>query len=540
MTNGSIKGYALSYGRNLFKMDIALQDILRYYGVEETFGIESFSNFSSHDIIEISSYVDRFANPKEIYWDQYGNRVDDIFVSPALRNMMDKLVEFYGVNRPPIHDGDWISHMAYLYLIGDMGVGCIVTVTMQTGFAIHKYGDEDIKHIASHMFGDEHPVYYGATWFTEVHAGSDLGSIETVAKYRDGHWHLYGTKYFTSNIGFADYALIVARRDDARPGLRGVSLFLMPVKLENGRPNYKLIKLKDKIGTLNVPTGEIELEGSTAIPLGDLDKGYYYALENLMISRLANSIGSVGVARRALLEAYLFGLERKAFTKRLLDHKLFKSDLMMLDSLSVADFVLSMKAAKLWENVQDESPPYSRDYIHTRLYNHVSKAVTAKDAIYITSEAMELFGGRGFLKEYYVERLHREALVSSIWEGTTNIHSLDFIEALFLKKGYETLIPELDSVKEYVSSSGSNKIESLLNEIEYFARSDPDEVEYYAKSLTFKVGRYLSLKEMYSLAKVNDRYNGLAEIYRDVFIENKMFDKKYLSDFDELFTFSII
>ncbi len=515
-------------------MDIGLKDILKAYMGSQP-DLSGFALFSSTELTEVSSYVDRFGNPYPIYWDIYGERSDDIWISPSLRNVMDKIIGFYGVNRPPIHDGDWKTHMAYIYLMGDAGIECIVTVTMQTGFAIHKYGDSDIRHIALHMFGDELPIYYGATWFSEIYAGSDLGSIESVARYIDGRWRIYGVKYFTSNIGFSDYALIVARREDAVKGIRGVSLFLMPTRID-GKPNYKLIRLKDKVGTINVPTGEVELDGSLAIPIGELDKGYYYALENLMISRLANSIGSVGIARRSLMEAYLFSLGRVAFGKRLVEHPLYRLDLLNLDALTLGDLALSLKAIDLWELVQDERPPYSEEYIYARIYNHIAKAVTAKDSIYVTSEAMELLGGRGFLKDYIVEKLHREALVTSIWEGTTNIHSLDFIEALIVKRGYETLLNRLDEYRDLIRVN-LNPVDEAVKTIKDSLDMSRDELILRSKYLAFRLGRLLSLIELYKIGDIDSKYLEIAEIYRVKYVEGRETDRA-VDSFEELFTIS--
>ncbi len=530
------------YGRNVYDLDVGLKDVLKsYMGVEPD--LRGFGNYVSTELLEVIDFVDKYGRPQPVYWNLNGERIDDIWVSPELRRELDKIIAFYGVNRPPIHEGDWLSHMAHLYLIGDAGVECILTVTIQTAFAIYKYGDSEMKHISSHMFGDELPVYYGATWFSEVNAGSDLGSIETIAKYENGVWRLYGVKYFTSNIGFADYALVVARPDGRGPGVKGLSLFLMPARDSDGRPNYRLIRLKDKLGTVNVPTGEIELDGSTAIPVGELDKGYYYALENLMISRLANTFGAVGLSRRSLMEAFLYGMERKAFGKRLLEHLLYRGDALVLDAISMADLILAVEAVKRWEYVQDEKPPYSEEYAYARVYNHMAKAVTAKHAIHITSEAMELIGGRGFLKDFMIERLHREALVTSIWEGTTNIHSLDFAEALLAKGGYKKVLEDLDGVESALDYNIYRGVEPIINRVKSFIKDvDPsriEDVEIKSKSVMFDLAKIVSLVGLSRLGDSESRYQTLARIFYHYMIERRYPEIGDVRRFGENISFSL-
>ena len=530
------------YGRNVYDLDLGLRDVLnRYMGFEPD--LRGFGNYVSSDLLEVIDFVDKYGKPQPIYWDLGGERVDDIWVSPELRRELDKIIAFYGVNRPPIHEGDWLSHMSHLYMIGDAGVECILTVTVQTAFAIYKYGDSEMRHISSHMFGDEIPIYYGATWFSEVNAGSDLGSIETVAKREGDTWKLYGVKYFTSNIGFADYALVVARPEGRGPGVKGLSLFLMPTRDGDGRPNYKLIRLKDKLGTVNVPTGEIELDGSTAVPVGELEKGYYYALENLMISRLANTFGAVGLSRRSIMEALLYGVERRAFGKRLVEHLLYRGDILLLDAISMADLVLAVEAVKRWEAVQEEKPPYSEEYAYARVYNHMAKAVTAKHAIHITSEAMELIGGRGFLRDFMIERLHREALVTAIWEGTTNIHSLDFVEALLIKGGFKKVLEDLEDVEASLDYNVFKRVEPVVMEIRRFLGdinlSKVREVEIKSKSVMFDLAKVVSLAGLSRLGDLESRYNVLARIFYNYMFEGRTPDIEDVKELRGGLSFSI-
>jgi hypothetical protein len=123
----------------------------------------------------------------------------------------------------------------------------------------------------------------GATFYTEVQAGNDLGGLETVAERIDERrWRLRGVKYFTSNVGLADAAVITAKPAPPRPGAKGVAAFFAPAYRAGGRPNWRILRLKDKLGTITVPTGEVELVDTEAYLLGATEAGIYMAVGRLL------------------------------------------------------------------------------------------------------------------------------------------------------------------------------------------------------------------------------------------------------------------
>jgi acyl-CoA dehydrogenase len=292
-------------------------------------------------------------------------------------------------------------------------------------------------------------VWQGATWMTEVKGGSDLGAaVETVARREGESWQLTGDKYFASNAG-AELAVVAARVEGAPAGVRGLSLFLVPRHRHNGKPNndgelnYFIRRLKDKIATRSVPTGEVELRDSEGYLLGSADAGIYLILEVLNVSRVANSVVSVALAQRAMADALSYAEQRTAFGKPIYEHPLlrhqFESRLKTLRSA----FALAWESVRLLNDVWMERGPYSERYHLFRLVAHLAKYWTAEFAVDTARWAMEVHGGLGVLAEYGAERWLREAMILAIWEGTAHRQMLDGLEVMERKRAHRLLFQRL-------------------------------------------------------------------------------------------------
>jgi alkylation response protein AidB-like acyl-CoA dehydrogenase len=278
---------------------------------------------------------------------------------------------------------------------------------------------------------------------TEIKGGSDLGAaVETVAQHDGNKWRLTGDKYFASNAG-AELAVVAARQEGAAQNVRGLSLYLVPRRGEDGQLNYQIRRLKDKIATRSVPTGEIELRHSEAWLLGQAEHGIYLILEVLNLSRVANCMGSVALAQRAIADAYSFAARRTAFGKPIFEHPLlrrqFEDRLQRLHAASR----LGWEAVRLLDKVWQEKPPYSESYHLFRLVAHLAKYWTAEFAVQTAKWAMEVYGGVGTLEEYRVERWLREAMILAIWEGTPHRQMLDGLEVMQRKGAHRLLFQHL-------------------------------------------------------------------------------------------------
>ena len=444
MPLAGLDAVSFAYGLNHYEVDEPYRRLLRVFAGEE-WDYRGLGGLAGGELYEAAYRIDRLSQPVLLTWGATGRRADVAWLDPLERSLLERLVVEYGVNAHPFQGRPWHHHYTAIYLVGDPGVSCILTITIQTAYALYKYAEGEARGWYRRLAGLEEPPWWGATWFTEAQGGSDLGANETRAEPGPGgRYRLTGYKYFASGAGIADVALVTARLPGAPRGAKGLSLFAVPRLDSGGRLNYRVTRLKWKSGTVAVPTGEVELRGSEAILLGDPRLGIYYTLEDLMVSRLSNSIGALGIARKAYLEAYGFASARRAFGRRVREHPLALRDLLEAEAEIEAALALTLYAITLFNKAWRDTPPYTSGYHHARLATHIAKNITAETAARVTQAAMELWGGPGFLHEYPVERWHREALITPIWEGTSNIQALDMLEAMARKQAHKPLMDDLE------------------------------------------------------------------------------------------------
>ncbi|MEM0321075.1 MAG: acyl-CoA dehydrogenase family protein [Thermoprotei archaeon] len=517
-----------AYGKNHFEVDYPFRALLEYFGYDGG-QLSELGGFVGGVAYEVADYVDKVARPRLVYWSIGGERVDKAWLDPALRLVLNELVKRFRVNERPYTVGDWFHYFSAIYLIGDPGVSCILTVTNQTAYAIHKYGDSGAKRFLPGLIGEGEPLF-GATWFTEVQGGSDLGANLVEAYLDGGVWRLRGIKYFSSNAGLAGVALVTARPRGARSGVKGVSLFLVPEFDSRGKRNFNVLRLKEKSGTLSVPTGEVEFDGSEAILLGDADKGIYYTMEDLMVSRLSNAVGALGIARKAYLEAYYYSQRREAFGRRLLDHPLVQRDLVEMEVFIEGAMSVAFRAIDAFQKSWRQTPPYGEEYHYARLLTHIAKNLTAEAAAHVTRLAMELHGGIGFLSEFPVERWHREALITPIWEGPSNIQALDMLEAIAKKGAHIVLLRELeermgdfggcDAEHSALYKEMHSRINGVFREM---ASLGEREAQFAAKDVLMEIGHSLAVATLaHASCKLGSRrLLSVAETYKERFVDKR-------------------
>jgi len=394
---------------------------------------------------EISDAVDRAGTPWLRMFDIAGARVDQICYPPEYWSMLRHGYRA-GVVWRAFAEQLLLPAFSLLYLTSffDPGLSCPYTVSLATAVSLEKYGDLKLKErFLQPMLRRDDSVWQGATWMTEIKGGSDLGgSVETVARRDQDAWLLSGDKYFASNAG-AEVAVVAARFEGAPRNIRGIGLFLVPRFRENGALNYTIRRLKDKIATRSVPTGEIELRDSRAWLLGTAETGIYLILEVLNVSRVANSIGCVGLAQRAVADAIEFATHRVAFGRPVLEHPMLRAQVEdRLRGLRAA-LALAWESARLLNEVWRQSAPFSDRYHLFRLLAHLAKYWTAEFAVQTAKWCMEVHGGVGTLQEFRVERWLREAMILAIWEGTAHRQILDGLEVMERKNAHRILFAHL-------------------------------------------------------------------------------------------------
>ena len=393
----------------------------------------------------ISDAVDRAGTPWLRMFDRFGTRVDEILYPPEYWRMLKQGYRA-GMLWRVFEQNSLTPAYLLLYATGfyDPGLACPYTVSLSTACPLSKYGESEIKdRFLPRMLQRDDSAWQGATWMTEIKGGSDLGAaVETAARRDRSMWRLTGEKYFASNAG-AELAVVAARPEGAPKNVRGLSLYLVPRRREDGTLNYRIRRLKDKIATRSVPTGEIELSDSEAWLLGQAEQGIYLILEVLNLSRVANSVGSVALAQRAIADAYSFAHQRTAFGKPIIEHPLLRRQFdERIQHLREAS-ALAWEAVRLLDKVWQEKPPYSEQYHLFRLVAHLAKYWTAEFAVQTAKWAMEVYGGVGTLQENRVERWLREAMILAIWEGTPHRQMLDGLEVMQRKGAHRLLFQHL-------------------------------------------------------------------------------------------------
>jgi hypothetical protein len=259
---------------------------------------------------------------------------------------------------------------------------------------------------------------------TEKAGGSDIGLIETVARSEAGAWRLYGEKWFCSHAD-ADVVLILARPEGAPGGTEGLALFAMPRRLEDGKRNsYRIVRLKDKLGTRSMASGEIRLEGALAHPVGRLDQGLKQMMEQVNLSRLSHGVRAAAMMRRCVNEALAVARHRVAFGKRLIDHPLARRQLMKLIVPTEQALSVAMAAAHVMGHA-DAGSAEAADTL--RILTPLAKFRACRDNVAVATGAMEMRGGNGYIEEWVNARLVRDAHIGLLWEGTSNINALDVI-----------------------------------------------------------------------------------------------------------------
>jgi acyl-CoA dehydrogenase len=256
----------------------------------------------------------------------------------------------------------------------------------------------------------------GAQFLTERHGGSDVGANRVEAVPDGDAWRLHGEKWFCS-VADADQFLVTARPRGAPEGTRGIGCFLVP----RAGGGFRIRRLKDKLGTRALATGEIEFEGAVAFPLGPLEEGFRTAVSVLNTSRWLNAVGSAGLMRRAYDEAAAFAGEREAFGGPIARFPLVRENLAVMRSEAAAALASSLHLTELVARI-DEGEAADEDMAWHRILVNANKVVTSLAATNVCRRGIEAFGGNGTIEDFSpLPRLYRDAIVFESWEGTHNV-----------------------------------------------------------------------------------------------------------------------
>ncbi len=339
-------------------------------------------------------------------------------------------------------------------LNGEAGHNCPVACTAGlVKVLLHVAGPElRDRYLERFLVSDYDKRLHGAQFLTEVQGGSDVGANSTVATPGDepGEFRLSGEKWFCSNIG-ADIGLLTARLEGGSGGTKGLGLFLMPLRNEDGSPNgIRLWRLKDKVGTRSMPTAEVELADAKAWHVGEVGDGFKNMMSNVIhTSRVYNALSSVGGMRRATIVAWTYARHRGAFGAPIARYPLIRETLaaMRSDTAAVRAGCLHLLAAQ--DRIERQGGDTREARAAQRMAVNLNKTLSARYGHEVCNQGIEVLGGNGTVETFSVlPRLLRDNVVAENWEGT---HNTLFVQWLRDAGTRDMDLPFLDSLGDLIS-----------------------------------------------------------------------------------------
>ena len=440
-------------GMNFYRADPALTDLLRIHLPDTLFRhiephLDRLGALAGGHLDECARLADRHV-PELHQRDRFGRDAQWIEYHPAYRELERHAFGEFGIHAMSVRKGilGWpqtypvVAKHAFTFLFNqaEFGLGCPINVTDGCAKLLSRFGDVALK--AKYLDGltqtDMSKLTQGGQFMTEKEGGSDVGKLTTTAVQEGDHWRLSGEKWFCSNAD-AEVVMLLARPQGAEAGTRGVGLFLMPRRLDDGSPNhYRIVRLKDKLGTRSMASGEIKLEGAIAYAVGRLDRGFVQMAEMVNSSRLSNGVKSTALMRRAHHDAMTVAQHRVVFGQRIIDLPLARRQLMKI--MLATEQALSMSF--LTADALDRAEAGSQDAAALlRILTPTLKFRATRDARKVCGDALEMRGGIGYIEEFATARLLRDAHLGSIWEGTGNIVALDALKRAVGRHGADAAL----------------------------------------------------------------------------------------------------
>jgi acyl-CoA dehydrogenase len=468
--------------------------------------------------------AERALEPQLVQWDAWGNRVDHIAVTPLWRRA-EALAAREGLvalaYETPLGIASRVLQFALVYLFTPSTdiYACPLAMTDGAARTLVASGNRALIERAVPRLTSRDPQRFWTSgqWMTEAIGGSDVGLSETLARFRPGEgWRLEGRKWFTSAIT-SQMALTLARPQGSAPGGKSLAMFYVETRDEAGRPNHILVeRLKDKLGTRKLPTAELTLDGTPAVPVGELANGVRAISTVLNITRTWNAVAAVAYMRRGLALARAYARQRVAFGAPLAEKPLHLDTLAGLQAEFEAGFHLAFHLVELLGRAEGGKASEEQQAL-LRLLTPLAKLTTGRQAVGVLSEVLEAFGGAGYVEDTGLPMLLRDAQVLTIWEGTTNVLALDALGAVEAG-GLAPLIREagivLRGVRETQLLALSARIESTLEAAQAWWRDhaarDEAVVEAGARRFALTLGRstaaaLLARQAQWSLDHESDR-----------------------------------
>jgi acyl-CoA dehydrogenase len=392
--------------------------------------LDSFGEVVATEIEPAVQAIERNREfPKLHSYDELGRHVEHIEFHPA-RDAAARAAWASGILATSLDFDGAFELAAKFFLLSHVGEGgqaCPIVCTIGLRRALEHRGSETLnsKYLAGLTERDSSIALRGSQFLTEVQGGSDVGANVTGALPDPeiaGAWRISGEKWFCS-VADADLFAMTARPDSAKPGTKGLALFLVPRSVDGASPNgFRIRRLKDKLGTRGLASGEIDFENALAYPIGELNEGFGIAVSELLnTSRWLNALGSTGIMSRAYIEASSFAHYRQAFGSVIENFDSVREQLAIMKIETAASLASTMALTELVAKIDGGVATDNELKLHRFLVN-ANKYVTSIAATDVVHRAIEVLGGNGTIEDFSpLPRLYRDSIVFESWEGTHNV-----------------------------------------------------------------------------------------------------------------------
>ncbi len=415
---------------------------------ELTPSLEAMGALAAGPLLELQR-ADRLLEPTLTQWDAWGNRIDRIELTPLWREAQavaarEGLVATPYERRHGRYSRVHQFALVHLFHPSSDIYTCPLAMTDGAAKTLLAHGNRTLVERAVPRLTSREPatMWTSGQWMTERTGGSDVGRSETIARQVDGAFQLHGVKWFTS-AATSEMALTLARPEGNGPGGKGLALFYVETRDERGALNgITLHRLKEKLGTRKLPTAELTLDGTPAVPVAGLADGVRNIAPMLNVTRTWNAVSAVAEMRRAVALARDWGRRRVAFGGPLAEKPLHLQTVAALQAEYEAAFQLTFFAVELLGR-EEAGELGGSDAALLRLVTPLAKLCTGKQAVAVASETLEVFGGAGYVEDTGLPRLLRDSQVLPIWEGTTNVLSLDVLRVIQTSEALPALLAKV-------------------------------------------------------------------------------------------------
>jgi acyl-CoA dehydrogenase len=450
--------------------------------------------------------ADRLSEPTLTQFDAWGNRIDRIDLTPLWRTA-ERIAAEHGVVATAYeraHGRFSRIHqfaLAYLFTPSTDIYACPLAMTDGAARVLLDSGNQPLVDHAVPRLTSRDPAAFWTSgqWMTETAGGSDVGGTETMAlQGEDGQWRLHGRKWFTS-AATSQMALTLARPAGNPPGGRGLALFFVETRDEAGvLRGIRIDRLKDKLGTRKLPTAELTLDGTPATPVVGLSEGVRSIAPMLNVTRTWNAVSAVALMRRGLALADDYATRRTAFGATLAQQPLHADTLAGLRAEWMGALHLTFRVVELL-GAHEAGTLDDGGRALLRILTPLAKLTTARQGVAVASEVVEAFGGAGYVEDTGIPTILRDAQVLSIWEGTTNVLSLDTLRAMQSAGGVEPVRAEVarlaaavrDPDLARVADAAVRAVDGAAAWLEAALRGGRAEVEAGARRFALTLGRAL-------------------------------------------------